>query len=160
MKMSEMFPSRFLKAEEFGVDERKTLTIKTVEIEELGQGAKKEPKPVVYFREIDKGLVLNKTNGAMVAELYGDDTDEWTGKKITLVTLEVDSFGDIVRAIRVSKTVSGNPLDTLRQTLKNARTELEKTGVKPRAMTLAQVTKMTAEELQAEIDATMEQIPA
>jgi len=103
MKMSEMYPSRFLKAEDFAEDERKTFTIKSVDLEELGQG-KKETKPVVSFRDSEKGLVLNKTNGAVVAEMYGDDTDEWTGKKITLITLEVDSFGDVVRAIRISKT--------------------------------------------------------
>lgn len=103
MKMSDLFPSKWLKAEDLEEGATLALTIKDVVMEELGQGAKKETKPVVYFRDSDKGLVLNKTNGSIIAKMYGDNTDEWIGKTITLFTMEVDSFGDIVRAVRVKE---------------------------------------------------------
>lgn len=104
MNLNEMFPSKWLKAEDFGEGENKVVTIKDVKYETLGQGAKAETKPVIEFRDA-KPLVLNKTNGHIIGQLYGSDTDEWVGKKITLFTMEVDSFGDIVRAIRVRNAV-------------------------------------------------------
>ncbi len=103
MKLSDMYPSKYLKAEDFGDDEVKIFTIKNIEIEELGKDkGKKEEKPVITFREPDaKALVLNKTNAAIIGKFYGDDTDDWLGKKIALHAIEVESFGDVVRAIRV-----------------------------------------------------------
>ena len=79
------------------------LTISEVEIKELGQGKDKETKPVVSFRELEKGLVCNKTNCNTIHKLTGsDDTDDWVGHKIKLITLEVDFQGTMTNAIRVS----------------------------------------------------------
>lgn len=105
MKISEMFPSRFMKAEDFEEGESRILTIKMVEMEELGQGKDAKSKPVIYFRDHEKQLVLNKTNCSIVAKLHGDDTDDWVGKRIALYAVEVESFGDVVRAIRVKTTM-------------------------------------------------------
>lgn len=106
MKVSEMYPSRFMKAEDFEEGEVRVLTIRNVEMEELGTNEKKkETKPVVSFRDHAKELVLNKTNAAAVAKLYGDDSDDWIGKKIALHVMEVESFGDVVQAIRVKNKI-------------------------------------------------------
>lgn len=112
--VSDLFPSRFLKAEaDFDEGETKTVTIARWEQEELGKGQNKETKPILYFKEIDKGLVLNKTNAAIIADNLGVPTlEEWVGKPITLFTMEVDSFGDIVRAIRVKPKVKAKPATT------------------------------------------------
>lgn len=104
MNMKDLYPSRFLKAEDFEEGEVKTRTIKQVEIEELGQGKEAKSKPVVFFRDDEKQLVLNKTNAVIIAKLYGDETDDWLGKRITMYAVEVESFGDVVRAIRVRTT--------------------------------------------------------
>jgi hypothetical protein len=56
---------------------------------------------VLFFREEEKGLVLNKTNTTIIAKLYGDDTDDWVGKPVTLYATEVQFQGDMVDAIRV-----------------------------------------------------------
>lgn len=103
MKISEAFPSKYMKAEDFEEGEVRILTIRNIEIEELGQDKnKKEAKPVISFREPNtKGLVLNKTNAAIIAKFYGDEMDDWIGKKIALHVIEVESFGDVVKAIRV-----------------------------------------------------------
>ena len=58
----------------------------------LGQGKEALDKWVCYFDGTDKGLVLNKTNLNTIARLYGDDTDLWIGKPITLFATEVQ-FG-------------------------------------------------------------------
>lgn len=105
MKGSEFFPSKYLKAEEIADMVPLTVTIKTVAAETLKSRDKgnnqEEIKPVAYFEELEKGLVLNKTNWYAIAALHGDDSDEWGGKQIALIVMDVDSFGDIVSAIRI-----------------------------------------------------------
>jgi hypothetical protein len=99
MKLSEVFKSDFLKAED--LDEDTVVTIAGVEVKELGSGKDKDQKPVITFEELDKGLACNRTNAQTIAKLYGDDTDDWIGKQITLFATEVDFKGDQVLAIRV-----------------------------------------------------------
>jgi len=100
MRSGDVFPSKYLKAEE--LDEDVQVTISKVVLEELEQkDGKKQEKPVCYFEEGPKGLILNKTNWALIAKQHGDESDDWTGKKITLTTVDVDAFGDVVSAIRV-----------------------------------------------------------
>ncbi len=102
MKLNELYPSNYLKAEDFDEGQLMIVTIDRVEIETLGK--KQEEKPVLYFQEQVKPIVMNKTNASIIGNLYGQETDNWTGKRIVLFTMEVDSFGDVVRAIRVKTT--------------------------------------------------------
>ena len=44
----------------------------------------KEEEPHLFFESHEKPLVLNKTNGQKLAMRYGDETDDWIGKEITL----------------------------------------------------------------------------
>jgi hypothetical protein len=101
MKVSDQFPSKYLRVEDLD-DADMTLTIKRVTTEDLGQGNEKQRKIIVYFRECEKGLACNKTNAGVIAKLYGDDTDMWLGKRITLwPNHDVEFKGEIVSAIRV-----------------------------------------------------------
>jgi hypothetical protein len=95
-----MFPSRFLKAVDFA-DGDQTLTIADIREERIGQGRDADDKYVVYFEELEKGLVLNKTNSGIISKLHGDDTDDWIGKEVTLYSAEVQFKDDMVDAIRV-----------------------------------------------------------
>jgi hypothetical protein len=100
MKTGDVFPSKYLKAEDLDADVE--VTIKNVEMAELkARDGKDESKPVCFFEEGEKGLILNKTNWAAIAKQHGDESDDWTGKKVILTVLDVDSFGDIVSAIRI-----------------------------------------------------------
>jgi hypothetical protein len=103
MKTSEVFPSRWLKAEDLEQDT--TVTIRQVKLEKFEQQDKpEEQKPAAYFDEIDKALILNKTNWKTLVELTGEDeSDKWTGLRITLTIVDVSAFGDIVHAIRIKK---------------------------------------------------------
>lgn len=105
MKTNDVFPSKFLKAEDdiFDNGAEVIATIKDVVKEKMGRGD--EEKPVMYFKELPKGFVVNKTNWSVIEKLLkADDSDDWIGEKIALTTMEVDSFGGIVRAIRVKPT--------------------------------------------------------
>jgi hypothetical protein len=109
-KLSEIFKSDYLKADEIP-DEGMVVTITDVEVKELGQGKDKEVKPVLSFAEVEKQLVCNKTNCNTLVKLTGsDDTDNWTGVKIKLVSMEVQFKDELVNAIRISsKPVKAAP---------------------------------------------------
>jgi hypothetical protein len=110
MKMSEAFASKYLKATELDGDT--VYTISRVDEETLGQGDDADVKPVVHFEETDKGLALNKTNANTIAGLYGDESDNWIGKPITLFATEVDFQGKQTLAIRVRMKKPAAPSKT------------------------------------------------
>jgi hypothetical protein len=65
MKISQLFPSKYVKAVDLN-GKTVTLTIAKLAIEELGHGPEKERKPVLYFERATKGLVLNRTNAMTI----------------------------------------------------------------------------------------------
>ena len=97
-----MFDERFIGSWSFEDQPDAKVTIKAIKVEELrtqdGTAAK---KPVLYFEKTDKGLVLNKTNAKTIAEMYGNNTDEWIGKRIVLFRSECMAFGKEVECVRV-----------------------------------------------------------
>ena len=99
MKINSLFPSKYLRAGDLDGD--LVVTMKSLMVEEING----EKKPVLYFIEEVKGLVLNKTNGKSIGSLHSSETDNWTGKKITLYPTEVDFRGEIVDAIRVRRQI-------------------------------------------------------
>jgi hypothetical protein len=100
MKVGAMFPSNYLKADDLGA-KKVTVTMTEVKLEVMPQGDKEE-KPVLYFRNSKKGLVLNVTNAHTIAEAYGDDTDGWKGKQVILyVDNNVQYAGKRVKGLRV-----------------------------------------------------------
>ena len=83
MRRSEIFPSKWIKAED--VTDEVKLVIASVELEQLvSPDGKAEDKPVMRFKGIDKGLILSKTNWDRVEKMHGEDSDDWIGKTITL----------------------------------------------------------------------------
>lgn len=99
MKIDSLFPSKYLRASD--LDSDTPVTMKSLIMEEINQ----EKKPILYFREEAKGLVLNKTNGKMIGSLHGGETDNWPGKKIILYPTKVDFRGDHVDTIRVREQI-------------------------------------------------------
>ena len=111
MKMSEMYPdtSTWLKAADLQ-KRRVVVEISHVKAEEInGNDGKKETKAVVYFKGKEKGLVLNKTNAAQIAYMYGDEMDMWGDKQIELYPTMVDFAGKMVEAIRIAPP-QGQPM--------------------------------------------------
>src|SRR5262252_503285 len=101
MKTSEAFPSNYLKAADIG-NRQITVTIDDIQQEELqSPDGKKQRKPVLYFRRIKKGLVLNVTNARTIEHVYGDEMDDWIGKELVLFAREVEARGETMLAIRV-----------------------------------------------------------
>ncbi len=104
MKMSEMYPdtSTWLKAADLQ-KRRIVVDISHVQAEEIkSNDGGKETKAVVYFKGKEKGLVLNKTNAAQIAYMYGDEMDMWSDRQIELYPTMVDFAGKMVEAIRIA----------------------------------------------------------
>jgi hypothetical protein len=70
-----------------------------------------EMKYVLYFKELEKPLVLNSTNGQLIQAITGSgDFDNWTGRSIVLYNDQTISFGGkITGGIRVQAPKSGVP---------------------------------------------------
>ncbi len=96
--ISDAFPSNFLKAADLNTRTVK-VTIDKVVFEEIGQN--KDQKPVVYFTDVKKGLVLNKTNAKTIGAVHGQEFEGWTGKEIEIFERMVPFQGQDVPAIRV-----------------------------------------------------------
>lgn len=85
-----------------------TVTIDRVVAGELtGQGGRKSKKPLCYFRESKSGkpLALNATNCKTIAAMYGNDTDGWVGKRVTLYPTTTQMGGETMECIRVRPQV-------------------------------------------------------
>ena len=65
-----------------------------------------EQKWIIYFREAQKGLVLNRTNASTLEFLYGSDSDVWLGKPVVLFTEMTSYMGKPCLGIRMRGTAS------------------------------------------------------
>ena len=93
------FPSKYMKAADLE-GRQQAVTIERWSDEMIG--APPEEKTVLYFRELSKGLVLNKTNAESIEGVAGtDDLDAWVGTSVVLVRTKTDFQGKRVECIRV-----------------------------------------------------------
>lgn len=109
MKKGDAFESKWLSSkniDEIGDDNGEvTLTINSVRMEEVGDGQ----KPVAYFSNKEKrlhggkGLVLNVTRWNTIEGMYGEDSDSWIGKQVTLFVENVAFKGNNVPSIKVKE---------------------------------------------------------
>ena len=70
-----LFKKDFMRA--CDLDGDTPLTIAAVEMEVVGTGDDAKEKGILRFREREEKLVLNATNGDTIAELHGEDYDNW-----------------------------------------------------------------------------------
>ncbi len=96
MDADKFFPSTWLKAEDIG-DKKQIVTIKDVREEKVGD----DNKLVVGFKELDKTLVLNRTNYDRIKSELGSETDHWIQKKVELYTITTNFKGQDVQAVRL-----------------------------------------------------------
>ena len=101
MRVTELCPSPHLEALDIGdkIGDERCLTIARVAVEVVG--SEQVRKGVLFFSELDRGLVLNKTNSRTIASLYGTDCEKWTKKKVTLYRSETSYQGKTVPCVRV-----------------------------------------------------------
>ena len=105
MNVNDMFPSRYLKADDLRGQEV-AVVIGRCQEEDIGQGAQQGHEHVLYFHGKKKGLVLNQVNGRTIAGQHGVDSEDWIGKQIVLFPTQTPFQGKQVPCIRV-KIVQG-----------------------------------------------------
>src|SRR5262249_36041042 len=92
----------YIKAADLGGKPR-VVTIKSTAVEALnnpnGQG--QQEKLLISFDKQPKRLVCNVTNFNSIAELHGEETDDWKGKRIELYPTKAAMGGKLFDAIRV-----------------------------------------------------------
>lgn len=106
-KVSDMIQSKFLRKEDF--DEDRVMTIRGVKLEDM-PGDDGQQKWVLYFREEAKGMALNVTTIRVLEKAFGDDSDQWVGKKVKVYVDPNVSFGGrVVGGLRLMppKNVAG-----------------------------------------------------
>ena len=106
MNLGDLHPSTSLKSSDFDEVGEMTLTIRKIEIRDIGQEGEKETKPVLTFDETEKTLVLNKTNANLIGAQYGDKNIDvaWIGKQITLHVEQTTFQGKATPGIRVKQS--------------------------------------------------------
>ena len=86
MRSSDAFKSAYLKSEDLK-GRKIVVTVDKVMMETIGQGARAQEKPVMYFVGKDRAMVLNATNWHRLKEWLGsDESDDWTGRQCVLGT--------------------------------------------------------------------------
>jgi hypothetical protein len=106
-KRDEVFPSKYLKAGDLKGTPI-TVTIVSAPIETLKTpDGREDTKTVLYFCGAKKNLPLNRTNWDAVANICGDDSDDWPGHKIELYPATTEMKGKVVDCIRVRAPVQG-----------------------------------------------------
>lgn len=102
----ELYPGRFIKGAMFK-GKAVTLTITDIAREEFpvmqpkpGQPAT-EFKVVLAFKERDKQILANKTNCTALMLMFGRNTKDWRGKRVTFFGLKGTWFKKKHEAIRV-----------------------------------------------------------
>lgn len=102
MHISALKQSKFLTRADVG--KGILVTIREVHQENVAkEGAPEELRWCITFDEADKPMVLNSTNGQLIAQITkSEDTDQWTGHKVVLYDDPSVSFGGkLVGGIRV-----------------------------------------------------------
>ena len=101
--ISELRQSKYLKKE--NCHPPLILTINGTHLEDVGMEGSKDERYILTFEDHDKGMVLNTTNGQIIAEIVGsEEMDDWTGKQIEIYD-EPNVFfaGKKIGGIRVRK---------------------------------------------------------
>jgi len=117
-----MFSSKYAGAWDFEHGDRQAKIVSVAPVTIKDRKGVEEMKPLVTFSPEAglKPLVLNKTNGATIAQMFGDDVLGWIGQTITLYRATVEMAGEQVYAVRVRLNVAPPPAAARRRQPKAA----------------------------------------
>lgn len=105
MDIRTQFPTRFITAGDLN-GKSFVLTIKAFTLEEMqSHDNQKVVKPCLWFVGAQRGMVLNRTNSMIVAQLYSYETDNWIGKSVEIYATKVRAFGSMQDALRIRERI-------------------------------------------------------
>lgn len=152
MDVALLHPSRFIKSQEF-LGKDVTFTITAVHLEELeDENNQKVDKGVISLKETNKRWIINRTNSDCMKGMFGRETKDWVGKRVTL--FPAPFYNNFTKEHTTAIRVRGSP------DLKEATTvTIALPRKKPVQMKMAKTgtngapPPMEGDELQAELDA-------
>jgi hypothetical protein len=103
-----MYPSEWLKFD-WLIDGDQTLTITKIDqtvFKDMKTGEEK-PQIVLFFTETKLKLGLGAGNARTLAKVFGDDSDDWIGKKIMVGCATANNGTDYVQ-VREKPTIAAN----------------------------------------------------
>ena len=122
-----MFDSEYLGAWDLPRDA--TVTIAGVKAGQLvGEKGRTAKKPIITFAGKQKAFAANKTNCRTIAAMYGTDTRQWVGKRITLYATTTEFGGKQMDCIRVRPQVPAAAKRPTNGTTATAAQETEHDG--------------------------------
>lgn len=100
-KIGEMIESKFMKKDDIHGEAIMTIA-KVGQVNVAQENQPEELKWAVKFAEHKKPMVLNSTNIQLLGAICGDDTDDWTGKKVCVYIDPSISFqGKLTGGLRI-----------------------------------------------------------
>lgn len=104
VKASKFLSAQYLSAKTAGEFNGKKFVIDGVFSSLVGIAEEEKEKLLVRLGGIDKPLVLNQTNIAVLSASYGDDTDKWINEKVVINLVTVMFNGTPVLGIQLNPT--------------------------------------------------------
>ena len=100
MSFNQTYGGDYLNPETLRADKlaSKSITISNVEIKEFSKENRKWNSFVLSFSETSKTFTLDKKNGKIIAEAYGDDEQLWAGKRIMPVIVK-DGTKEVIQVV-------------------------------------------------------------
>jgi hypothetical protein len=99
MKLNQMLKSKYLRKDD--IEDDTPATIKKLSLEDM-PGDSGDQRWVLSLRGLDKGMVLNATTLRMLAKAFGDESDDWIGKRVCIyVDPNVSFKGQVVGGLRL-----------------------------------------------------------
>jgi hypothetical protein len=109
MNLDEVFPRKYATGEDLK-GRNITIVIESCELESMRpnpQAAEVE-KLVIYAKGAQKGIIASRTLAEQIAQAIGSrQTEEWTGKKVTIYPVEMMVAGKQRTAIRAKAAANG-----------------------------------------------------
>jgi hypothetical protein len=103
MKRDDVFPSKYLKAIDLK-GEARIVEIDHAPLQMLkNTNGEEQKKVVLYFTGAKKCMPLNMTNFDAVADICGEDTENWPRKRIELYPATTQMGGKIVDCVRIRR---------------------------------------------------------
>lgn len=105
MNRKQVFPSKYLSAEDLGQEGIMTVQVCGSEMKKVqGRNGESEDKFCLKLLNVEKMLVLNATNWDIIQSMLNEEeSDNWTRSILTLQRQKTRLFGEMVDCIRIIK---------------------------------------------------------
>jgi hypothetical protein len=132
MRYETLFPSRFIRSADFA---GKDVTLVILKV--FSEDIEDKSKAIMAFEGTKKQLVLCRTNAEACKLMWGPETDDWIGKRLTLYAAVIkDPFGDgeiTATRVRGSPDLEKSQTAVVQRGRKTIKVAVQPTGQKKAA---------------------------